>query len=257
MAMLSDKRVLVTGVLTRHSIAFAIAAAAQRQGATVLLTSFGRARALTERAARALPEPPEVLELDVTRDATFGRLHDAVAERWDRVDGIVHALAAAPPDALDGRFLSTPATSASSAFNVGAFSLKALTVALLPLFGEHGGAVVGLGFDSSRAWPYYDWMGVTKAALESVSRYLARELGPRRIRVNVVSSGPLETTAASAFSHFEDITRTWVEHAPLSWDARDATVVADPVCFLLSEHARAITGEILHVDGGLHAIGWL
>jgi enoyl-[acyl-carrier protein] reductase I len=251
--MLEGKKILITGLLTRHSIAYAIAEAAQRHGAEVLLTSFGRAKRITERAAKSLPRTPEVLELDVTRTDDFARLHADVQERWSQIDGIVHAIAAAPLDALGGNFLNTPAASAELAFTTSAFSLKELTVALLPLFGS-GGAVVGLDFDASVAWPAYDWMGVSKAALEAVSRYLARDLGGRGIRVNLVSAGPIHTLAASAFAGFEALTEGWASQAPLGWDGEDASVVADPICFLLSDHARGITGEILHVDGGLHAV---
>jgi len=251
--MLRDRRVIVTGVLTRHSIAYAIAAAAQQYGAEVLLTSFGRARRMTERAARSLPTPVDVLELDVTRDDDLRRLQRDLAGRWDRVDGVVHAIAAAPRDALDGNFLSTPASSAAASFTTSAYSLKALAVAVAPLFGDSG-SVVALDFDASVAWPSYDWMGVSKAALEAVGRYLARDLGKRNVRVNLVSSGPIQTAAASAFSSFPALTQAWSRQAPLGWDPQDASVIAEPVCFLLSEHARAITGEILHVDGGVHAI---
>jgi meromycolic acid enoyl-[acyl-carrier-protein] reductase len=251
--MLADKKIIVTGLLTRHSIAYAIAETAQTYGAEVLLTSFGRAKKLTERAARSLPVVPEVLELDVTCTDHFPRLREEVEERWDRVDGVVHAIASAPPDALGGNFLNTPAASAELSFTTSAFSLKELTAALLPLFRD-GGGVVGLDFDASMAWPSYDWMGVSKAALEAVSRYLARDLGARNIRVNLISAGPIETVAASAFAGFGALTDAWGANAPLGWDAEDAAVVAEPVCFLLSEHARGITGEILHVDGGIHAV---
>jgi len=254
--MLEGKKILISGLLTRHSIAYAVAEAAQRYGAEVLLTSFGKAMRITERAARSLPATPEVLELDVTRDEDFSRLREEVRERWGRIDGIVHAIASAPPDALAGNFLSTPAASAELSFRTSAFSFKELTVALLPLF-ENGGGVVGLDFDASVAWPAYDWMGVSKAALEAINRYLAREVGGRGVRANLVSSGPVETVAASAFAGFEVLTEGWASRAPLGWDSKDAAVVADPVCFLLSDLARGITGEIIHVDGGFHAVGTL
>jgi enoyl-[acyl-carrier protein] reductase I len=254
--MLEGKKILVSGLLTRHSIAYAVAEAAQRSGAEVLLTSFGKAMRITERAASSLPQVPEVLELDVTRAEDFVRLSDEVREHWGRIDGIVHAIASAPPDALAGNFLNTPAASAELSFRTSAFSLKELTVALLPLFQE-GGGVVGLDFDASVAWPAYDWMGVSKAALEAISRYLARDVGGRRVRVNLVSSGPVETVAASAFAGFEALSEGWASRAPLGWDSKDASVVADPVCFLLSDLARGISGEIVHVDGGFHAVGSL
>jgi meromycolic acid enoyl-[acyl-carrier protein] reductase len=251
--VLDGKKILIGGLLTRHSIAYAVAEAAQRHGAEILLTSFGKARRITERAAGSLPVPPEVLELDVTRDEDFRRLHAEVEERWGRIDGIVHAIASAPPDALGGNFLNTPSASAELSFKTSAFSLKELSAALLPLFDE-GGGIVGLDFDASLAWPGYDWMGVSKAALESIGRYLARDLGARGIRVNLVSAGPLETVAASAFAGFEVLTQGWAAQAPLGWESKDASVVADPVCFLLSDQARGITGEIVHVDGGFHAV---
>jgi enoyl-[acyl-carrier protein] reductase I len=251
--MLEGKKILISGLLTRHSIAYAVAEAAQGHGAEVLLTSFGKAKRITERAARSLPVTPDVLTLDVTCSEDFHRLRAEVQERWDRIDGIVHAIAAAPIDALGGNFLNTPPVSAEISFRTSAFSLKELTVSLLPLF-DNGGGVVGLDFDASVAWPAYDWMGVSKAALEAVSRYLARDLGGQGIRVNLVSAGPVETLAASAFSGFEALASGWASQAPLGWDGKDASVVADPVCFLLSDHARGITGEIIHVDGGMHAV---
>jgi meromycolic acid enoyl-[acyl-carrier protein] reductase len=252
--ILAGKRVLVTGVVTRHSIAFAVAEQAQRHGAEVLLTGFGRSRRMTERAAKRLPEPPEVIELDVNSERDLAALAGAVGERWDRVDGVLHAIAFAPPDALGGDFLTTPAASAELAFRTSAVSLKELAAALAELTGE-GASVVGLDFDASVAWPVYDWMGVSKAALEAVSRYLARDLGPRGVRVNLVSAGPIETTAAGGIPGFDGLASAWPRQAPLGWDSGDPDPVADAACFLLSDLSRAVTGEILHVDGGFHAIG--
>ncbi len=252
--ILAGKRLLITGVITKDSIAFRVAEQAQREGATVLLTSFGRARRLTERAAGRLPEPVEVLELDVNSEQDLAALTVALQERWGHVDGALHAIAFAPEDALGGRFMSTAADSAAAAFRTSAFSLKALAAALEPLMGA-GASIVGLDFDASVAWPVYDWMGVAKAALESVSRYLARDLGPRGIRVNLVSAGPLGTVAARGIPGFERLASLWREQAPLGWDDGDPGPVAAAVCFLLSEHARGVTGEILHVDGGFHALG--
>jgi meromycolic acid enoyl-[acyl-carrier protein] reductase len=252
--ILAGKRLLITGVITKDSIAFHVAEQAQREGASVLLTSFGRVRRLTERAAQRLPEPVDVLELDVNRDDDLAAIADSLRERWDGLDGVLHAIAFAPEDAIGGRFMTAPPESAVEAFRTSAYSLKALAGALAPLMAD-GGSVVGMDFDASVAWPIYDWMGVAKAALESVSRYLARELGPSGIRVNLVSAGPLGTVAARGIPGFAGLAKLWPEQAPLGWDIEDPTPVASAVCFLLSDYARAITGEILHVDGGFHAVG--
>ena len=257
MSLLAGKRLLVTGVLTRGSIAFEVARQAQEDGAEIVLSGFGRGLRLTERAAKHLPDPPDVLELDVNEPEDLARVAAELGSRWGELDGVLHAIAFAPADALGGGFLDTPASSAIVAFQTSAFSLKALAAALAPLLeaGEGGGSVVGLDFDASVAWPVYDWMGVAKAALESVSRYLARDLGPRGVRVNLVSAGPIETIAAGGIPGFDELASLWRAGAPLGWDTRDAAPIAAAVCFLLSDHARAITGEILHVDGGFHAIG--
>jgi enoyl-[acyl-carrier protein] reductase I len=256
-SLLEGRRLLITGVLTRGSIAFEVARQAQEHGAAIVLTGFGRGMRLTERAAKHLPEPPDVLELDVNVPEDIERVAAELQTRWGQLDGVLHAIAFAPADALGGGFLDTPASSAITAFETSAFSLKALAAALAPLLaaGEHGGSVVGLDFDAAVAWPVYDWMGVAKAALESVSRYLARDLGPRGIRVNLVSAGPVETIAAGGIPGFEELAGLWRAGAPLGWDTRDAAPVASAVCFLFSDLARAITGEILHVDGGFHAMG--
>jgi meromycolic acid enoyl-[acyl-carrier-protein] reductase len=209
---------------------------------------------MTERAAQRLPEPVDVLELDVNRPEDLEALTSSLRERWDGVDGALHAIAFAPEDALGGRFMTAPAESATQAFQTSAFSMKALAAALEPLMGE-GGSLVGLDFDATLAWPIYDWMGVAKAALESVSRYLARDLGPRGIRCNLVSAGPLGTVAARGIPGFEQLASLWREQAPLGWDVSDPAPVASTICFLLSDYARAITGEIVHVDGGFHAVG--
>jgi enoyl-[acyl-carrier protein] reductase I len=256
-SLLAGKRLLVTGVLTRGSIAFEVARQAQEDGAEIVLSGFGRGLRLTERAAKHLPDPPDVLELDVNEPEDLARVAAELGSRWGELDGVLHAIAFAPADALGGGFLDTPASSAIVAFQTSAFSLKALAAALAPLLeaGEGGGSVVGLDFDASVAWPVYDWMGVAKAALESVSRYLARDLGPRGVRVNLVSAGPIETIAAGGIPGFDELASLWRAGAPLGWDTRDAAPIAAAACFLLSDHARAITGEILHVDGGFHAIG--
>ena len=252
--ILAGKRLLITGVITKDSIAFHAAEQAQREGAEIVLTSFGRVRSLTERAAQRLPQPTDVLELDVNQDPDLAAVAETLRERWGRLDGALHAIAFAPEDAIGGRFLTAPADSALEAFRTSAFSLKALAAALAPLMSA-GGSVVGLDFDASVAWPVYDWMGVAKAGLESVCRYLARDLGPRGIRVNLVSAGPLGTVAARGIPGFDRLAGLWPRQAPLGWDIEDPGPVAAAICFLLSDYARAITGEILHVDGGFHAVG--
>ncbi|HEX2071294.1 MAG TPA: enoyl-ACP reductase FabI [Thermoleophilaceae bacterium] len=255
--MLAGCRVLVTGVITHRSIAFAVAEEAQRQGAELLLTSFGRARRLTERAAQRLPDPPDVLELDVDSADDLAALAAELDTRWGTLDGVLHAVANAPADALGGNFLATPPESAVAAFRTSAYSLSALAGALRPLLssGGRGGGIVALDFDASVAWPSYNWMGVAKAALESIARYLARDLGPNGVRVNLVAAGPVQTPAAGGIPGFDELAGRWAERAPLGWDPTDPTPVAAAVCFLLSDLARGITGEILHVDGGAHATG--
>jgi meromycolic acid enoyl-[acyl-carrier-protein] reductase len=259
--ILEGKRLVVTGVVNRHSIAYAIAERALEQGAEVVLTSFGRMRRMTERAAKRLPSEPAVLELDVNNDDDLAALRRELGERWDRVDGAVHAIAHAPPDALGGNFVSAPRESARVAFETSAYSLKALAEAVHPLMDSSNGSaparasIVALDFDATVAWPAYDWMGVAKAALESVARYLARDLGPRGVRVNLISAGPLSTPAASGIPGFEGLASAWSDAAPLGWDRSDAGAVADAALFLLSDLSRAISGEIVHVDGGYHALG--
>ena len=252
--LLEGKRLVITGVLTRNSIAYHVAEQAQAQGAEVVLTSFGRVRRMTERAAQKLPHPPEVLELDVNRAEDLEALTASLGERWGRVDGALHAIAFAPQDALGGRFMSAPPESAAAAFQTSAYSLKALAAALKPLM-PSGSSIVGLDFDATVAWPIYDWMGVAKAALESVCRYLARDLGSQGVRVNLVSAGPLGTPAAEGIPGFEKLASLWEQQAPLGWDIADPAPVASAVCFLLSDLSRAISGEIVHVDGGFHAVG--
>ena len=253
--LLDGKKLLITGVITRDSIAYEVARQAQAAGAEIVLTGFGRAKRLTDRAAKGLDGPPDVLELDVNRPEDLEAVASELGERWGRVDGVLHAIAFAPEEALGGRFLTTSAEAASTAFQTSAFSFKALAAALADLYPEEGASVVGMDFDAQVAWPVYDWMGVAKAALEATSRYLARDLGPRGVRVNLVSAGPLGTLAARGIPGFSQLADAWERQAPLGWDTEDAGPVAGAVCFLLSDHARAITGEILHVDGGFHAMG--
>jgi len=255
--ILEGKRLLITGVVTRDSIAWEVARQAQESGAEVVLTGFGRARRMTERAAARLPHEVDVLELDVNSDDDLSALTADLTERWGTLDGVLHAIAFAPGDALGGAFLETPTTSALTAFQTSAVSLKCLTASLLPLLeqADGGASVVGLDFDASVAWPVYDWMGVAKAGLEAVSRYLARDVGPRGVRVNLVSAGPIETLAAGGIPGFEKLAGSWGDTAPLGWDSSDPSAVAGTVCYLLSDLSRGVTGEIIHVDGGYHAMG--
>lgn len=253
--LLDGKKLLVTGVLTETSIAFSCARLAQEQGAEIVLTSFGRPMNLTRRAARRLPTEPEVLELDVTQPEHLARLTGDLEQRWGRLDGVVHAIGFAPEACLGGDFLRAGWDDVSTALHVSAYSLKALAEAALPLMKGAGGSIVALDFDARQAWPGYDWMGVAKAALESTARYLARDLGPAGIRVNLVCAGPIRTVAARSipgFSHFEE---AWAGRAPLGWDVGDAEPVAKAVVALLSEWFPATTGSMVHVDGGYHAMG--
>lgn len=253
--LLEGKNLLITGVLTPQSIAFDAARIAQEQGANVVLTGFGKAMALTKRTARRLPETPVVLEMDVNDDEHIAAVAADLDARWGSLDGLLHAIAFAPPDALGGDFLGTPRASAEVAFRTSAYSLKALTAGMLPLLQARGGAVVSLDFDASVAWPLYDWMGVSKAALEAITRYLARDLGRHAIRVNCVSAGPLRTMAAKSIPGFDVLASAWESRAPLGWDVTDPEPVARTIAFLLSDWSSGTTGEIVHVDGGYHAMG--
>lgn len=256
--LLQGKKLLITGVLTPQSIAFSIAQKAQEQGAELLLTSFGRPMSLTQRTAKKLSPVPDVLELDVTQPAHFSALHGSIKERWGRIDGALHAIAYAPEDALGGRFLSTPWESVMQAFRVSTFSLKELAACLAPLF-DRGGGIVTLDFDnSSQAWPLYDWMGVCKAGLESTVRYLARDLGAKKIRVNALAAGPIATIAAKGIPGFKHLENKWGVQAPLGWDARSddsIDAVARTACVLMSDWMPATTGELIRVDGGYHSMG--
>jgi meromycolic acid enoyl-[acyl-carrier-protein] reductase len=253
--LVDGKRLLITGVLTPGSIAYAVAREALDNGAEVVLTGFGRTRSLTERTARRLPREVDVLELDVNKPENIQAVSDELASRWGQLDGVLHAIAFAPQDALGGNFLRTPYESAATAFQVSAFSLKELTVGLLPVLDGHHASVVTLDFDARIAWPVYDWMGVSKAALESVTRYLARDLGAHQVRVNAISAGPIRTMAAKGIPGFSMFADVWARRAPLGWDVSDPTQVARAVLWLFSDWSRGVTGELIHVDGGFHAMG--
>ena len=253
--LLQGKKLLITGVLTPQSLAYGIAEHALAQGADILLTGFGRAKSLTERSAKRLKPGLEVLELDVTNPAHFTALTESLRQRWDRVDGVLHSIAYAPEDALGGNFLNTPWESVQTAFRISTFSLKELAVACLPLMTQ-GGSIVTLDFDNRMAWPIYDWMGVCKAALEATVRYLARDLGPKGIRVNALAAGPLATIAAKGIPGFKALEQGWGRQAPLGWNAKTShDMVARTACALLSDWLPSTTGEMVHVDGGYHAVG--
>ncbi|PJI95254.1 enoyl-ACP reductase FabI [Luteimicrobium subarcticum] len=258
MGLLDGKTILVTGVLTDSSIAFHTARLAQEEGATVLLTSFGRQAKLTQAFAKRLPQTPPVLELDVQNSEDLANLDGAVREHADSLDGVVHSIGFAPQSVMGGNFLAGEWPDVATAVEISAYSLKALAVATHQLLkdGTPGGSIVGLTFDATLAWPVYDWMGVAKAAFESTSRYLARDLGPDNIRVNLVSAGPIRTTAAKSIPGFEQLDAAWPERSPLGWDNTTAEPAARGVTALLSDWFPATTGEIVHVDGGFHAMGF-
>ena len=252
--LLDGKKILVTGVLTDSSIAYAVARVAQEEGAEIVLTSFGRALSITNRIAKRLPTTPDVLELDVTQPDHITSVRENLEQRWGKLDGVLHAIGFAPQSCLGGGFLTAPWEDVSVAMQVSTYSLASLTTGMLPLM-AHGGSVVGLDFDAGQAWPVYDWMGVAKAGLESCARYLARDLGPQGIRVNLVAAGPLRTMAAKSIPGFEQFEAAWGERAPLGWDVEDTGPAARACVALMSDWFPATTGEIVHVDGGYHAIG--
>ena len=252
MGLLEGKTLLVTGVLTDSSIAFHVAKIAQEEGASVVLTSFGRTMRITQTIARRLPQTPPVLELDVSEPEHLQTLADRLGEHTDRLDGVLHSIGFAPVGAFS--FLDASWEDVGTALQVSAYSLKGLAVAALPLMGA-GGSIVGLTFDAKFAWPVYDWMGVAKAAFEATNRYCARDLGPKGVRCNLVAAGPIRTTAATSIPGFEVFETSWGERAPLGWDVRDPVPTARACVALLSDWFPATTGEIVHVDGGVHAMG--
>ncbi|HEX7224872.1 MAG TPA: enoyl-ACP reductase FabI [Candidatus Limnocylindria bacterium] len=257
--LLDGKKLLITGVLTDDSIAFAVAKVAQEQGAEILLTNVGKGVRLTEKVARKLPTTPDVMQMDVNNADDVAAVRDEVTRRWGRLDGALHSIGFMPQDALGGHFLDAPWESVAFGIQTSTYSLKSLAVGLLePLkvAGADGGAaIVSLTFDGRYAWPIYDWMGVAKAGLEAATRYLARDLGEFNIRVNTVSAGPIRTMAGKSIPGFDAISSSWERRAPLSWSLSDATPVGEMCAFLLSGMASMTTGEMIHVDGGYHALG--
>jgi meromycolic acid enoyl-[acyl-carrier protein] reductase len=255
MGLLDGKRILVTGVLTDASIAFHVARLAQVEGAEVVLTSFGRVLRLTQRIARRLPEEAPVVELDVTSAEDLEALPQRMREHVDGLDGVLHSIGFAPETALGGNFLNTSWEDVATALHVSAYSLAALAVAARPLYPPSGASVVGLDFDAAVAWPKYDWMGVAKAALESCARYLARDLGPSGVRVNLVAAGPIRTMAAKSIPGFDEFESVWSARAPIGWELDDPEPAARACVALLSDWFPKTTGEIVHADGGVHAMG--
>lgn len=254
MGILEGKKILITGVLTEASIAYSAARLAQEQGAEVILSSFGRMLPITTKIAERLPKPVKVIELDATSQENLDSLADTLKTEIGNIDGIVHAIAFAPQTALGGNFLETEWSDVSTAVEVSAYSLKAITTACLPVL-NNPSSVVGLTFDATVSWPVYDWMGVAKAAFESTARYLAKYLGPKGIRVNLISAGPLRTTAAKGIPGFATMEELWTDRAPLGWDLTDTEAAARGLVALLSDWFPATTGEMVHVDGGLHSTG--
>ena len=254
MGLLDGKNIVITGVLTDASLAFGVAALAQNEGANVVLTGAGRALSLTERVARKLPQPVDVYELDVTVPEHLDNVRAALDEKWGRVDGVLHAIGFAPANCLGDDFMEPKWDDVSVAMHISAYSLKALADAFAPLM-TNGGSFVALDFDNTVAWPAYNWMGVSKSALESISRYLAVALGSRGIRSNLIAAGPVKTMAAKSIPGFKKFEDVWDDRAPLGWDVTDSSAVAKACVVLLSDWFPATTGEIIHVDGGYHATG--
>ncbi len=254
MGLLDGKKIVITGVLTDASLAFGVAELALAEGAEIVLTGAGRALSLTQRTARKLGDGIDVHELDVTVPDHGVAVRDALADKWGHVDGVVHSIGFAPEVCLGDDFLAAQWEDVAVAMHISAYSLKALADAFLPLMGE-GGSFVGFDFDNRQAWPAYNWMGVAKSALQSVSRYLAKEVGPRGIRSNLVAAGPIKTMAAKSIPGFAVFEDTWDGRAPLGWDVTDSEPVAKACVALLSDWFPATTGEIIHVDGGYHAMG--
>ncbi|SVA16370.1 uncharacterized protein METZ01_LOCUS69224, partial [marine metagenome] len=252
--ILDGKRLLITGVLTDASLAFAVARLAQDEGAEIVLTGAGRGMRLTERTARKLPREAEVREFDVTSAEQADNLREHLSSTWGRVDGALHAIGFAPEVCLGEDFMAAEWPDVAVAMEISAYSLKTVAEVVAPLM-SNGGSIVGLDFDARFAWPAYNWMGVAKAALESTSRYLARALGPDGVRVNMVAAGPIRTMAAKSIPGFSEFEDAWGSRAPLGWDVNDGEPVARACVALLSDWFPSTTGEMVHVDGGYHAIG--
>ncbi len=252
--LLDGKTALVMGVANRWSIAWAVARAFSREGARVVFTFQGERQEKDVRELAGTLPDSVVLPCDVTRDEELARLGEAVKERTGGVDGLVHSLAFANREDLSGAFLDTSRTGFALALDVSAYSLVATARHLAPALSP-GAAIVTLTYlGSTRVMPNYNVMGVAKAALEASVRYLASDLGPRGIRVNAISAGPIKTASARAIQGFSKILEVMEQRAPLRRNT-DPMEVADAAVFLASPLARGITGEVLFVDNGFHIMG--
>jgi enoyl-[acyl-carrier protein] reductase I len=258
MALLSGRKILVTGVISNRSIAFGIAKAARREGAEIALTYQNeRFKDRVTDMARELGSDI-ALPCEVTSDSEIEALFKALKGRWEKLDGVVHAIAFAPREAIAGDFLDGISREAfRQAHDISSYSFAALAKAALPLLSEKSALLTLTYLGAERVVPNYNTMGLAKASLEASVRYLAASLGPRGIRVNAISAGPIKTLAAAGISGFGKILKFVEEHAPLR---RNVTTedVGNAAAFLLSDLAAAVTGEVLHVDGGFsHVVAGL
>jgi enoyl-[acyl-carrier protein] reductase I len=255
MALLNGRRILVTGLLSDRSIAYGVAKAAQREGAVLAFTYQNeRFKQRVEAMARELGSDI-ALPCDVASDEEIARLFAELGKRWDGLDGLVHAIAYAPRESITGDFLDGLSREAFRvAHDVSSYSFPALAKAALPMMQGRKASLVTLTYlGADRVLPHYNTMGLAKASLEASVRYLAASLGPRGIRVNAISAGPIKTLAASGIAGFGRILKFVAEHAPLR---RNVTTedVGNAAAFLLSELAGGITGEVLYVDNGFRNV---
>ncbi len=255
MGLLDGKTILVSGVFTETSIAFRAAEVAQEEGATVILTAFGRRRRITETVARRLPVTPALVEFDATVAEDVDLMHGQVAELTDQVHGVVHCISASLPSVVGEHFPTATWEDVSHSFQVSAYSYQALVRGVDTLLVD-GASVVGCTLDASVAWPVYGWAGVAKAAYESTNQYLAHHYGPRGIRCNLIAAGPVESFTMKAIEGTDAVDGMWGTRAPLGWDSTDSRPIARSITALLSDWLPATTGSIIHADGGFHAVAY-